>query len=621
MKSTRTRIVSVVAAIVGSALVASCALIPTDAPPLPSGGNEKPNCASAAISSCALPFPSNEFTSPDPTSTTGLKVDVPTDIVPKHLTEQLGPGGTLSDSIAGANGFSAVTPVIFELDQRVNASSLPTDGGSVIVVFNERTGEPVAIRAELPIDSLVRNGGHERVVMAWPQTSFEYGETYVAYLTQELESQSGRSFRRSSNLDDASTPAGKVAATINKFTGIQSNDLLSATRFTIRTRDNATSTLTQMAAATRAMEHPVRHLVTDVAPLIPAAAGVVRGEVLVTDFRNDLGVIQSLDNPKGTWVPFMMVVPRRAPESGKAPIAIYGHGLSIMKESMIVVAETNAQRGVATIGIDVPNHGERQDGYGGYLLEVANPQGLGRLAAMTTQAPAEHLALLLAIQDHLDGMTFEFRDWLTGEPVTAPAIDGSRILYQGTSMGGVLGLSFTAIAPEIEASFLQVPGTGIIDIIYHSLLWVGFMGVIPYHGEAGDSAAMIGVATLLFDRSDSVNLLPDLKANGTPTFVSYGVGDAIVPAFATERIIDGLDLPLVGKQIGDLDIEFDVYDGEFPTNGFGFQQVYPESWDENWVGFGGHLAFMEAQGQHSLELWLNQLVAPAAEDEPAHTAN
>lgn len=621
MESTRTRIVSVIAAILSSALVASCALIPTDAPPLPAGGNAKPNCASAAISSCALPFPSNEFTSPDPNSATGLKVDVPTDVVPRHLTEQLGPGGTLEDSIAGANGFSAVTPVIFELDQRVDASSLPSNGGNVIQVLNERTGEPISIRAELPIDSLVRNGGHERVLMAWPQTSFEYGETYVAYLTNELESQSGRPFRRSLNLDDASTPAGNVAATVNKFTGIKSSSLLSATRFTIRTRDNATSTLMKMAAATRAMDHPVRHLVADVAPLIPAAAGIVRGEVLITDFRNDSGVIKSLDNPTGTWVPFMMVVPRRAPESGAAPVAIYGHGLSIMKESMIVVAETNAQRGVATIGIDVPNHGERQDGYGGYLLEVANPQGLGRLAAMTTQAPAEHVALMLAVQDHLDGMTFEFHDWLTGEPVSAPAIDGTRIFYQGTSMGGVLGLSFTAIAPEIEASYLQVPGTGIIDIIYHSLLWVGFMGVIPYHGEAGDSAAMIGVATLLFDRSDSVNLLPDLKANGTPTFVSYGVGDAIVPAFATERIINGLDLPLVGEQIGDLDIEFDVYDGDFPTNGFGFQQVYPESWDENWVGFGGHLAFMEGQGQHSLELWLDQLVASTPEGEPAAAAN
>lgn len=609
MRSTRTRIVGIFVALTSCALIASCAIIPTNAPPLPSGDNQQPDCASAAISSCALPFPSNEFTTADDASATGLRLAVPSSIVPKHLVEQLGPGASVEEITAGANGFSAVTPVIFELDQRVDAASLPLNGGTVVQVVNERTGERVPVRAELPIDSLVRNGGHERVLMAWPQTTFEYGETYVAFLTDELKSQSGQSFRRSNNLDDVSTPAGNVAASVKNLTGRESSTLLSATRFTVRTRDNATSMVEEMVAVTRAMDHPVRHLVVDVAPLIPSAAGIVRGEVQLADFRDEDGVITNLDNQSTIWVPFMLVMPRTAPPAGKAPVAIYGHGLSIMKESMIVVAETNAQHGVATIGIDVPNHGERQDGYGGYLLDVANPMGLGRLAAMTTLGPVDQVGLLLAIQQHLDGQSFEFRDMFTGAPIASPPIDGDRIFYQGTSMGGVLGLSFTALAPEIEASFLQVPGTGIIDIIYHSLLWVGFMGVIPYHGEAGDSAAMIGMATLLFDRSDSVNLLPDLHTNGVPTFVSYGVGDAIVPAFATERIIDALDLPLVGEQLSELDIDYSIYDGEFPTDGFGFQQVYPESWDENWVGFGGHLAFLEGKGMHSLNLWLGELTA------------
>jgi hypothetical protein len=82
---------AVVAIAVAALLVAGCAI---NQPLPPIVGDPEPDrpCSVAAVRSCALPYPSDQFTVPDPFSGTGRAVEVPDEILPERLVAQLGPG-------------------------------------------------------------------------------------------------------------------------------------------------------------------------------------------------------------------------------------------------------------------------------------------------------------------------------------------------------------------------------------------------------------------------------------------------------------------------------------------------------------------------------------------------
>ncbi|MEI2697225.1 MAG: hypothetical protein V9E94_02350 [Microthrixaceae bacterium] len=136
-------------------------------------------CTAAVVRSCALPYPSDEFSEPDPASATGRRLVAPDGIVEQKILDRMGPGASLDDAFENADGFSAVSPVIFEMPIPVRPSSVPEDGGDILAVYDVATGERVPMRVGVPADA-ARHGGPDTIVMAWPRVRFEYGHTYVA---------------------------------------------------------------------------------------------------------------------------------------------------------------------------------------------------------------------------------------------------------------------------------------------------------------------------------------------------------------------------------------------------------------------------------------------------------
>jgi hypothetical protein len=401
-----------------------------------------------------------------------------------------------------------------------------------------------------------------------------------------------------------------VRADLARIEGDRWDEVVQATRFTVRSAADATRAVDRMAGVVRAADHPVRNLEVGPPLLAEHASAVVRGEVLVSDFRDADGVLRPDQPPRPSWERFILVVPTTPAGPDGAPVVVYGHGLTISKESLLLVASDNASRGLATISIDVPNHGERQADEGGYLTDLANPAGFGRLAAMPAQGVVDHLALIEAITDHLAGV--DLGPWRFGAPAGdgVADLDTSRLLYQVTSMGGVLGASVMALAPELSAGYLQVPGTGIADIIFHSMLWIAFVGVLPTGAEAGDSAALMGTATMLLDTVDNVNLLHRLREDGRPVFVQYGIGDQIVPSVNTERMASLLQLPLGGPRLEPFRTVLAMpaqVDDVVPQDGWGLQQVdFSELGGDDLLPFAGHVSFLDPDATASLREWLDQ---------------
>jgi hypothetical protein len=585
-------------------LGSGCALLTTPLPPVVGGGGATLPCGVAAVRSCALPFPSDEFTVADPMSGTGRRLRIPERVVPERLTAQLGPGAAPTDVSRGADGYASLSPVMFELDRAVDPSTLPADGGDALAVFDAATGRRVPIRAVVPGDA-ARHGAPDTIVAAWPVLRFESGRSYVARITTALRPRSGGTFTKPAGLLGDSETSRALRGALRRAEGDRWPEVVSATRFTVRSKRNATADLDRMAAIARAQDHPVRNLRVDPAWLIPAAGAVVTGEVGVSDFRDRHGVARPEHGARNHWVKFLLVLPRQPAGPDGAPVAIYGHGLTAAKETMVVTANTNAELGVATIGIDVPNHGDRQSAAdGGHLLELTTPRGLGRMASMTVQGVIDQVSLLTAVRTHIGTLELVLADlpWRAGGP--APRVDTSRILYQGTSMGGVLGVAFTALAPELRGSFVQVAGTGISDIIYNSVLWPLFMRTVPEGASTGDAYGLMAAATMLMDRGDHVNLLDRIRPNGTPVFLAYGVNDGIVPNRSSERLLRLLGLPLVGPQLAPLVPAPVRADADSPpADGWGVAQVWSSAPMEM-QSLGGHVSFAEPRAQRLLREWM-----------------
>lgn len=594
-------------AILGAvATLAACAAPPSTAPP-PVAAPGHP-CVAAATSSCALPFPSDELTVADASTATGRRIRIPEGILPAAGIDALGPGARLSDVEEGADGFSAVGPVYFEMDRSVDPASLPADGGDVLRVYDLTTGRAVPIRAELSPDSF-RQGRPNTIVTAWPKVRWEPGHTFVARVHRGLTSPFGPPARAAGM--DRSELLSPVRSELRRLEGDHWDDTLSATRFTVRSESNATERFDAMVAAARAADHPVRNL--EVVPpfLVADASAMVRGEVLLSDFRDAAGVARPQYGPTPTWEPFMMVLPKTPASAAGAPVVVYGHGLLASKETMLAVASTNATRGLATIGVDVPNHGDRGD-EGGSLLDITTPQTLGRLVSMPLQGEVDTVSLVRAVRDHMGRLDLTTAGSTTPGPDGAPDLDTSRILYEGTSMGGVLGASSITAIEGLKGAFLQVPGSGIADILFHSMLWPVFMGVVPAGLSAGDAAAMEGAATLLLDPAENSNVLDRVRRSNLPLFIQYGVGDGVVPNVMTDRLMALAGLPLVGEELAVPGVPVARTGSDaIPADGRGAVQVLTPQ-GSNWTKpFLAHLSFvLQGRAIEVLDAWLvNRLEA------------
>ena len=363
-----------------------------------------------------------------------------------------------------------------------------------------------------------------------------------------------------------------------------------------------------MSDIARDSPHPVRNIEVNPGAFFPNSSTMVRGEVALTDFRDADGLV-SPDHPiTETWVPFIAVMPDRPATDAGAPVAVYGHGLTVSKETMGTVAGVNSSRGVATIGIDVPNHGERQAGQGGHLMDLANPQSLGRMIGMVSQGIVDQVSLVEAIEEELAGL--DVSPWSIdgnhGDGV--PDFYTDTILLEGTSMGSVLGASEVALIPEIDAAFLQVAGTGIADTLYHSQLWSVFSGVVPWNASAGDAAALMGVATMLLDPADATHLQDELRESGRPVFLQVGVGDQIVPNASAHRLGAILGLEQMEPTHGATNLPSSGSTA-LPPDGRGVKEIWPTRSSAENQGFVAHVSFMEPAGLKLLQDWLGDRLA------------
>ncbi|MCC7077679.1 MAG: hypothetical protein IT198_11185 [Acidimicrobiia bacterium] len=604
------------ACLVLPAAAVSAAPHETAATRAPTAAAPDAQCNPLRADACAMPYPSDTWSVPDPESPTGLRLSVGNEIMDAGFLAQLPPAVHPAAIFEGRTGFSAAGPVLFEVDRPIAATAVPADGGDIVAVWDLTSRTRVDVHAERDHQAL-DNPLPAHVVRVWPVTRFEYGHRYLAVLTRALAPRDGPAYEPSPGVSAALSGTGdlgtRFAPTVRKMRrlGVEPADVLSFTTFTVRTRAEVEAPLRTAIEATSQAPHPVRIDATLPGFLLGVGA-IVLGEVQLTDFRTDHDGHFSPDRTmpgEQFWSKFILLLPA-SPRALPAPVVVYGHGITATKETGLAFGILNAGAGWATLMFDQPNHGPRAQHDGGDISDLPHPANAARLVAIPAQSAVDVVSIIRALQTSLadlDVLPFRFRPGLRlGTGDARPDLDTDHIIYEGTSMGAVLGTVPLTVAPDIDAGLLQVGGVGIMHTLVNSLVWdaIGFDKVLPNGGTGADTAVAIAAIQFLIDHGDGVNYADswDEPWDGgppRPVLHIYGQGDAVVPNHATERLALLTGTPLL-KPVRYPIPGLEVADG--PQGGSGLLQI--RQVPGPLAGLLGHLTFIDPDAVALQRVWL-----------------
>lgn len=507
-----------------------------------------------------LPFPSNHMLSD---TENGLRLEYCDELYQaetlNNLPELAQPSeiNVGMDPDRGVDGFSPATGVYFMLPKPVNKRFMENavkDNVTAVILVDLTTGEPVPHRVfSRPNRWQQEFEAANRLVEIRPLGRFEYGHTYAAVLTKHVVGEKGERFNASEGLqrllageDPELAPTYQLALDYVESQGVALDSLIALTQFTIRSEPNVTETVLELQQAVLGQNQT---LVPDSLTVSYKASGsiaaIVEGKLQLNDFRDpELGYLVRKQEgwQSNTYqVPFVMSVPRSA-STQPAPVAIYGHGIGVSKETFLLVAFNNANLGAATVAIDYPHQGERIElNDEPDLQEMAkDPQNITRVVGMAQQSPLDFLGLLNALKNELGELNVVPQP--SGETDSSigtdnfPDLDTNRIFYQGTSLGSVFGAGFVAMAPDIAGAFFQVGGAGITYTLTHSSQWGTFRQSLPEQTQLEEAITLVNGVQLLIDAMDGLALAhwyrnPPAGSGITPKamLLQFGPSDQVVP--------------------------------------------------------------------------------------------
>ncbi len=283
--------------------------------------------------------------------------------------------------------------------------------------------------------------------------------------------------------------------------------------------------------------------------LTPAHTALfLRGQFERRDFR-DPTRLEGTFRPGADGVPeqvaaepvdFWLVLPA-APLGGVAPVTLLVHGVDASSGQMLGVADTLAAVGIASLGFDLPEHGQNGSG-GAAFLRIDAPGALRdnfRQAGIDV-VTALHLIRALAA----DGL-----DLVPAGGDGRPDLDAKRIGYVGNSLGTMVGMIGAALDEAPGAAVFGVGGAGLVHFVYAFLEQYGLTAVL-------DGTVVHAVKVLaghVFAAGDPVLYAPYYRPAGSPwagpareALLVQAGEDIVMPHACLRTAAIALDVPLLG---------------------------------------------------------------------------
>jgi dienelactone hydrolase len=262
--------------------------------------------------------------------------------------------------------------------------------------------------------------------------------------------------------------------------------------------------------------------------LSPQAAS---GILALPEYRDASGNWQ-LDadgGPKvaGTTKPgFVVALPAKG--TAPFPVVLFQHGGSQNKADFFKLAGPLAEAGFAFVSIDLPSHGDRHPtGTGGDMdiLDFKNPT---KTRDNLRQASADHLAVLTGFAALNAALAP-----VLGVPT---ALDPTRQMYMGLSLGGITGSMTFAAGQSLKAAALFVGAGGYPEVLVKGMFSLYVADVLTRPVE--EKATILGLAEALLDGADPLaygTRLEDRTQPPRPVIFEQAVDDPVIPMPSSDQ--------------------------------------------------------------------------------------
>ncbi len=528
---------------------------------------EHGECDPIDPAACLLPWPNDSFTRPDPTTDTGLRIDLPAEGTPVNAN-----GVAIAvDEWNRNDGFSPAAigvTVVPELD--VEASRLPAvtdigrslDEDSTLVLFDVDTGERVPAWAEL--DSAATDPERTPLLIE-PATSLAEGHRHVVAL-RDLKRGDGTPIEQVAGyvaaLDDPDEQTAELIDGLGEA-GLDADEMTTAWSFTV-------ASSTSLSGRLRHMWDETKSELGDTAPEFVVEATEDAGPARVVTGTFDMPNYLSGDGSTGSvlnneddadGIPtrngsmsadFTCTVPIAATGSEPAPAVLYGHGLLGSREEVLDIGQVGAGAGVAFCALDW---------IGMSSTDVPTViEALGELTAFRTQPDRMqqgHLAWLLL------GRLLASDAGFVTDPAFQDAsgtgvIDHERLAFLGASQGGILGGAPSALTSDWTQVILAVPGIGYNLLLPRSIDFDEFAPLFEQnYPDPLDRTMAREMMEMLWDRGENAGWAQHLTSDtydGAPAknvLLIEAFGDHQVANVSTEKLARTLDIPLRTPALGD----------------------------------------------------------------------
>ncbi len=578
-----------------------------------------PGIAHAAEVEAGTPFPTNLLTAPDATQITGLHVELPRPDCATH------PSDCADVAVLdGLDGFNVQPRLSIPFTGPIDTSTVSSDTVRLYDLgclactstgIDQAVWEPAT--NTLHAESAALLAQHERYLLvattglrsadgaALDRTSFlrdlNFGQTKDEHVKQYRTAlrdalQSTGTFTRAVAASVFTTQS--VTADLEKIRAQIGASTPAAARVTASfARAQITAIVWNRQASTNG---PLSASFVPVPALdvFPGSVGrVVFGTYDSPDYETPAKVIPPTGTRTGmparqgaNTISYTLFLPAGAEPPGGWPVAIFGHGFTDSKQGAPwTVASSLAHAGIASIAINVVGHG---GGAGGNLTVVTpsgsvvipdggrgfDQDGNGTIDS-TEGVNAAPPYTLVSSRDGLRQTVIDLmqlvREVQVGVDVDGNGtadLDRSRIFYAGQSFGGIYGVDFVALEPDLVAGVANVPGGPIIEIarlspsfrplvglslltrtpsLYNAVpdaTLTNFVENMPLRGEPIRIDTVRGASAIqeLIDRNEwaqqSANpaaLAPYVRH---PVIVQFAKGDRTVPNPTTTAILRAGDL-------------------------------------------------------------------------------
>ncbi len=509
---------------------------------------------------CQLPWPSSRFTALDAERATGLRVTVSEGELP------IEDDPTFTNL---ADGFSRITGVATGFEAAIDPATLE----GALQLFVAQPGH-VEYGTSWPLRLELREGDSsnhpETLIIGRPLRALPADADHVAVLLDSLRDQDGGELPVEPN-DEAEAALVAYHAPTRSFLaeqGIDPERVLRVWDFTTRSAQDATKRGQAMVSIAREVGAAGPEVIVESVEwrddeLLAVVQGSIAGAPYFRGAEGGLALDeQGMPVQQGVHeAPFRVCIPAG---SGDWPVAMYGHGTGGQLEDD-AFDEALAAEGFGKVNL-------RFTGWTGDEV-MGTFAGLGRFldgsahsTAGLLQSVADGVVVSAALGSSLGDVLAA--ETLDGEPNPAagrrPDVD--QQLWVGGSLGGTMGMVYSAAHPSIQYGVLNVPGAGWTHMIPDSHTWEEFLRLIlgaSYDDAIDEQLAMV-MGQGAWDDVDGTHWIELAEAKGSVFLLQESMGDPILMNICTEILAGSLGATQIDPSLEDI---VDLEHSEGPVEG------------------------------------------------------